>query len=261
MPRGANFAQDWLKFYRLLTTPVQDGPDWAMPRTTRGDPGPAMATWNVTRTRGAALQDRQDSQKPSTRRALLRQGAGIVLGSVFSTLTLGNETAAAYYRPFNRPAPRAFPLRRRSEVRQIAFQHMHTGEKLSTVYWVDGKYQPGALSDINHLLRDFRTEEVKPIDPALLDLLYAVRQRLGTGQPFQVVSAYRSAKTNAMLAEISPSVATNSLHMEGMAIDIRLPDRPLASVRQVALDLRAGGVGHYPHSDFIHLDTGRIRQW
>lgn len=196
-----------------------------------------------------------------TRRTLLRQGASIVCGSLAATLAFGGNAEAAYYRTFTRPMPRAFALRRRQEVRQIAFQHMHTGEKLSTVYWVDGKYQDGAFNDINRLLRDFRTEETKPIDPALINLLHALRRRLNTSQPFHVVSAYRSPKTNAMLAEVSPTVATNSLHMEGMAIDIRLPDRPLTSVRQVALDLRAGGVGHYPRSDFIHLDTGRVRQW
>ena len=206
------------------------------------------------------MRDRQDSQTPPTRRALLRQGTGLIFGTIASSLILGGEAQAAY-RTFSRPIPRAFALRRRSETRQIAFQHMHTGEKLSTVYWVDGKYQPGALGEINHLLRDFRTDEEKEIAPGLLDLLYSVRQRLGTGQPFQVVSAYRSPKTNAMLAEVSPSVATNSLHMEGMAIDIRVPDRALTAVRQAALDLHAGGVGHYPRSDFIHLDTGRVRQW
>ncbi len=206
------------------------------------------------------MRDRQDSKTPPTRRTLLRQGVGLVLGGVLSTLASGREAEAAY-RSFARPTARPFPLRRRSEARQIAFRHLHTGETLSTFYWVDGKYQPGALKDVNHLLRDFRTDDVKEIDPGLLDLLFAVRRRLGTAQPFQVVSAYRSPKTNAMLAEISASVATHSLHMEGKAIDIRIPDRPLASVRQAALTLEAGGVGYYPRHEFIHLDTGRVRQW
>jgi len=145
--------------------------------------------------------------------------------------------------------------------RALSLAHLHTGEKLDLIYWADGRYQPGALRRIEWLLRDFRTDEVHPIDPRLLDLLAAVRQRLRTRAPIQVISAYRSPLTNAMLASLSESVAPNSLHMAGRAIDVRLPGRPLWAVRQVATALRAGGVGYYPRSQFVHLDVGSVRHW
>jgi uncharacterized protein YcbK (DUF882 family) len=152
-------------------------------------------------------------------------------------------------------APRPMPRR------ALSFAHLHTGETLDLIYWADGRYQPGALRRIDWLLRDFRTDEVHPIDPRLLDVLAALRQRLRMRAPFQVISAYRSPATNAMLASMSETVATNSLHMEGRAIDIRLPGRPLWAVRQAALALRAGGVGYYPRSQFVHLDVGGVRRW
>jgi uncharacterized protein YcbK (DUF882 family) len=145
--------------------------------------------------------------------------------------------------------------------RALAFAHLHTGETLDLVYWADGRYRFGALRRIDWLLRDYRTDEVHPIDPRLLDLLATLRQHLRLRAPIQVVSAYRSPATNAMLASLSESVATNSLHMAGRAIDIRVPGRPTAAVRQVALAMKAGGVGYYPRSDFVHLDVGSIRHW
>ncbi|HXQ52070.1 MAG TPA: DUF882 domain-containing protein [Stellaceae bacterium] len=151
--------------------------------------------------------------------------------------------------------PRA-PLRR-----VVAFDHLHTGERLDIVYWADGHYQPGALRRINWLLRDFRNDAVHPIDPHLIDLLAVLRQRLGAHAPIQVLSAYRSPATNAMLASMSEGVATNSLHLQGRAIDIRLPGRPLSAVRRAALVLRGGGVGYYPRSNFVHLDVGSVRRW
>ncbi len=149
------------------------------------------------------------------------------------------------------------PLPRRA----LSFAHLHTGETLDLVYWADGHYQPAALRRINWLLRDFRTDEVHPIDPRLLDVLAALRQRLRARGPFQVVSAYRSPATNAMLASLSEAVAPNSLHMAGRAIDIRLPGRPIWAVRQAAMALRAGGVGYYPRSNFVHVDVGSVRHW
>ena len=148
------------------------------------------------------------------------------------------------------------PLRR-----SLSFHHLHTGEALNIVYWADGRYQPGALNEINWLLRDFRNDTVHPIDPRLLDLLTAMRQHLHTSAPFQVISGYRSPETNAMLAATTEGVATNSLHLRGQAIDIRIAGRHLAAVRRVAVALRRGGVGYYPHSDFVHVDVGRVRYW
>jgi len=145
--------------------------------------------------------------------------------------------------------------------RRLSFENLHTGERLDTVYWVNGVYQPGALRAINVILRDFRSGDVYPIDRHLLDLLVRLQTRLHSTAPIQVVSGYRSPETNAMLASYSDGVAAGSLHMSGMAMDLRIPGRSLRQVRRVALDMAAGGVGYYPQSDFVHVDTGRIRRW
>ena len=145
--------------------------------------------------------------------------------------------------------------------RRLSFENLHTGERLDTVYWVNGAYQPGALRAINVLLRDFRTGDVYPMDRNLLVLLVHLRARLNSMAPIQVFSGYRSPETNAMLASYSDGVAAGSLHMQGMAIDIRVPGRSLRSVHRVALAMAAGGVGYYPRSDFVHVDTGRVRRW
>ena len=154
-------------------------------------------------------------------------------------------------------------LARLGEVRALSLDNLHTGEKLAVAYWESGRYLPDALSAVNHVLRDFRSGEVHPIMPGLLDLLAVLHARLDTKSPFEVISGYRSPKTNAMLrAESDHSgVASNSLHMQGMAIDIRVGGRSLAALRDAALVQRAGGVGYYPASDFVHVDVGRVRRW
>jgi uncharacterized protein YcbK (DUF882 family) len=145
--------------------------------------------------------------------------------------------------------------------RRLGFQCTHTGERIETEYWADGRYLPDATAAIDHVLRDFRTGEVHPIDPSLLDLLYSLRSNLGSREPFHVISGYRSPKTNAALHAKSSGVATKSLHMQGMAIDIRLPGCKIAELHRSALALQAGGVGYYPASDFVHVDVGRVRRW
>jgi uncharacterized protein YcbK (DUF882 family) len=156
---------------------------------------------------------------------------------------------------------RAFADLANAEVRSLSFDNLHTGERLKLDYWVDGDYVPGALASINRLLRDFRTGDVHRIEPKLLDLLVLIRRRLETNSAFAVISGYRSPKTNAALHEASGGVAAQSLHMQGMAIDIRLPGRALAVVHRTALEIQAGGVGYYPKSDFVHVDIGRVRRW
>ncbi len=146
-------------------------------------------------------------------------------------------------------------------VRTLAFYNTHTGEHVKTVYWEDGAYVGDGLMEIAKTLKDHRSGAVHAIEPALLDLLYALRRKLGTATPFHIVSAYRSPKTNAMLARNSRSVAKHSLHMEGRAVDFWLPDRRLSSVRRAATRLRGGGVGYYPKSKFLHLDVGPVRYW
>ncbi len=145
--------------------------------------------------------------------------------------------------------------------RSLRLRHLHTGEQLSLEYFSGGRYLPQALDAANHLLRDFRSGEVAPMDPALFDLLHELAALTGTRRPFEVISAYRSPATNAALRARSHGVAGGSLHMQGKAIDVRLADVPLAALRDAALSLRRGGVGYYPASRFVHVDTGRVRRW
>jgi uncharacterized protein YcbK (DUF882 family) len=146
-------------------------------------------------------------------------------------------------------------------VRELAFDHTHTNETLAVTYWRGGAYDRPALASINHLLRDFRTGQVHAIAPGLLDYLHAVRCVLGCDAPFEVISGFRSPATNEMLQRRSGGVATYSLHMEGRAIDVRVPGVPTSRLRDAAASLKLGGVGYYASSGFVHLDTGRFRQW
>ncbi len=149
----------------------------------------------------------------------------------------------------------------RADARVLKFDHTHTGERLSVEYFGGGAYEPDALATVNHFLRDFRTGDVHPIDAGLLDLLHGLTNLTQTSKPFQVISGYRSPATNAMLHRASEGVAVGSLHMQGQAIDIRLADVPLDKLRKAALSYGRGGVGYYPASDFVHVDTGRVRHW
>ena len=145
--------------------------------------------------------------------------------------------------------------------RELSFLNIHTGERLHAGYWEDGHYLPDALAEVDRVLRDFRTGEIKAIDVRLLDLLEAVNARLGNREPLHVISGYRCAATNAMLAARSGGVAKNSYHMKGMAIDVRMPGCPLSALRDCGVALGRGGVGFYPRSNFVHLDTGPVRRW
>lgn len=146
-------------------------------------------------------------------------------------------------------------------VRTLSFYNLHTEESLTAAYWANGRYVGSELARIDHILRDFRQNETKPIDPRLFDLLYMLGHKLRTRGPFEVISGYRSPKTNAMLVENTIGVSPHSLHMQGKAIDIRLPDRSLVGLWQTALAMRGGGVGFYPQSEFVHVDVGRVRHW
>jgi uncharacterized protein YcbK (DUF882 family) len=148
-----------------------------------------------------------------------------------------------------------------SGVRKIGFDNLHTGEAVDVAYWENGAYVPQALEAVNRVLRDFRTGEVHPIRPTLLDLLTRLSATLDTKARFQLISGYRSPQTNAALHERSGQVASSSLHMLGEATDIRLPGVELTHLRAAALSLGGGGVGYYPTSDFVHVDVGRVRQW
>jgi uncharacterized protein YcbK (DUF882 family) len=146
--------------------------------------------------------------------------------------------------------------------RKLSFYNTHTGESLKTVYWAEGDYVPEALRDLNKLLRDFRTGDVAEIDPGLFDLVGRVRGLTeAETKPIHIISGYRSPKTNSMLRSHSNGVASKSLHQVGKAIDIRIPGVELDHLRKAALSIKGGGVGYYPASDFVHMDTGRVRFW
>jgi len=155
----------------------------------------------------------------------------------------------------------AFAAKELPGTRSLGFRSLHTGEEVAATYVRNGVLQREALQSLNHVLRDWRTGEVWNMDPKLLDLLYALRQRMDSKAPFELISGYRSPKTNAQLATQSSGVAKRSFHMRGMATDIRLPERDLKGLHKTALDLQAGGVGLYSKSGFIHVDTGRVRRW
>lgn len=190
-----------------------------------------------------AVSDTSSSPASTSRRSFLLQAGAVAL-------------AAAW------PARRVLAAAT-DEPRSLSFQHTHTGEQLSVTYFQSGGYVDGALSRVNVLLRDFRNEVVHPIDPRLLDVLHALQCRCRSSEPFQIISGYRSPVTNAKLRGKSAAsgVAEHSLHMEGRAIDIRLPGEATHRLAALARQLQSGGVGYYRVSDFVHVDTGRVRLW
>lgn len=145
--------------------------------------------------------------------------------------------------------------------RSLSFYHTHTQKTLEVTYQRNGEFIESALSEINGFLFDFRTGDATTIDPDLVDLIYEVREATGSAGTFEVISAYRSPKTNAQLRSKSSGVAKNSQHLLGKAIDVRLRGVELTTLRDAALAMQAGGVGYYEKSNFVHIDTGRVRRW
>jgi uncharacterized protein YcbK (DUF882 family) len=183
---------------------------------------------------------------PPSRRAFLHRSAQAML--LGGALGLAGRSARA-------SAP---------SLRSLVLDHTHTRERIDLVYAAGEQYLPQALGSLNHFLRDHYSGEVGQIDPQLFDLLHQVRQALGGGVPlsYHIISGYRSPLTNARLRNTrGGGVASHSLHMDGKAIDVRLPGVPLAELRDAALSLKAGGVGYYPRDQFVHIDTGRVRTW
>lgn len=147
-------------------------------------------------------------------------------------------------------------------MKEIAIHNLHTDEKLRLTFWKkDGGFDRSALAKINHLMRDYRTGDVYPIAPNLIDMLHDLTYQLRTDSPFELISGYRTERTNAMLASHSDGVAKKSLHTKGLAADIRLNGVSLRRLQSAALLMRRGGVGYYPDSDFVHVDVGRVRRW
>lgn len=181
--------------------------------------------------------------KPATRRQILK------LGMQVSFAMLVPMPISAAIKP-------ALPADRK-----LSFYNTHTQESLEISYFKKGRYDQKALDRINFILRDHRTGDVCTIDKQLLNLLVSVSLKTSTHKPFHVISGYRSPATNAMLRNKSNGVASKSLHLVGKAIDIRLPDYGTLDLRNLCLNLECGGVGYYSRSDFVHLDTGRVRSW
>lgn len=170
----------------------------------------------------------------------------VLLGALASTLVpCGNAIAAATNYP---------------EL-SLKLYNLHTTEEVDTVFWADGQYNQQALNDLNHLLRDHRTDQMIDIDVKLFSLLYLINSKLGNSRSISVISGYRSKETNRKLALTNPGVATNSYHTKGQAIDIRISGRETKDIRNAGLQLRVGGVGYYKRSNFTHLDTGPHRRW
>lgn len=189
------------------------------------------------------MNERGDIRQPFSRRGFLGMGAA----AAAAALVPGRARAAT-----------------RGPERSLGFFNTHTGERLKAAYSFGGEYDPEALKEINFILRDFRANEVKPIDPRLLDLLHELGGTLETDSPFHIISGYRSPHTNALLRTrggAGTGVASGSLHMVGKAIDIRIPGVKLDHLRAAARSLKLGGVGYYPASNFVHVDTGRVRFW
>ncbi|HEY0879696.1 MAG TPA: DUF882 domain-containing protein [Zeimonas sp.] len=186
--------------------------------------------------------------KSHSRRRFVRTGFALALGA-----TASQPGWAASARPSFDSV---------DEIARLAFLNTHTGEKLDVVYREGRRYLADALAEIDRLLRDHRSGDVHEIDRTLLDQLARLQGLLDVGKrPFHVISGYRSPRTNAALAARSRGVATRSLHLQGRAVDVRMPGLELRTLHRAALSMQAGGVGHYARSNFVHLDTGRVRRW
>jgi uncharacterized protein YcbK (DUF882 family) len=212
----------------------------------------------------ASLADHRLSRRRFLMWGTLAAGLSLIPRSAIASRSIFQPPIHPPVNPF---APYTTPSRSPSQPitptpeRAVALYNTHTGESVNAIYWVQGKYLPEALSAVDHVLRDHRTDEIKPIDPQLLDLLYAISEELECPHPFSIISAYRSPETNAYLRFKSRRVAEHSLHMDGKAVDLRVPGWAAYTVKRVAAELRMGGVGYYPRSDFVHVDVGPVRYW
>ncbi len=180
----------------------------------------------------------------SQRRTFLKMGLAGIVGAAVPFISVKNVLAASSSSAWN-----------------ISFRNMHTGESFSGVYRVGDKYLPDAFERLNYVLRDFRTNEVFPMDPHIIDILSIITRKIDTTDSYEILSGYRSPKTNSMLGKRSGGVAKNSFHMYGQALDIRIPGYSTKAIRNIAKSIKAGGVGYYPRSNFVHIDTGKVRSW
>jgi uncharacterized protein YcbK (DUF882 family) len=145
--------------------------------------------------------------------------------------------------------------------RSLKLYHTHTGKSLQVTYYTGGRYLPDAMTELRVFLADWRDGKQRDMDPELMNILWRIQQISANKEAYEIISAYRSEETNALLHSRSKGVAKNSQHVLGKAIDVRLRGLDLERLRETARDLRLGGVGYYPGSDFVHVDTGRVRYW
>lgn len=169
-----------------------------------------------------------------------------VLGGVSALTALPNQSFASLHK---------------SKEQSLSLLNLHTGESLSSTFFAEGIFQSNSLTELDFLLRDHRNGQVHSMDKQLIILLHELQQTFGDHKPIHVISAYRSPESNEKLRAKSSKVAKKSYHMQGKAIDIRIPGVPLGELHRASLSKKAGGVGIYSRSDFIHLDIGRVRQW
>jgi uncharacterized protein YcbK (DUF882 family) len=156
-----------------------------------------------------------------------------------------------------------YPCLAESETKErgLKFFNTHTAERVDVIYKRGEAFLPGALRKIDYILRDHRSGEIHPIDPVLLDFLYDLLTELDYYGEVHIISGYRAPGTNQKLRERSSGVAKGSMHMQGKALDFRLPGVDTAIIRKTALAMKWGGVGYYKKLDFVQIDTGRVRSW
>lgn len=202
------------------------------------------------------MQDYHNPLKPSLERRHFVKHA--TTGLLIAPLVLKSQ-ATAIAAPRNTSVP-FVDQRSNNANRQLSLFNTQTGEHFSANYFQNGRYNRRVLDHFHYLLRDHRENKTHPIDRQLIDLLYAVQQKFG-GRELHIVSAYRTARTNAKLRRRTRGVAKNSYHTKGMAMDVRIPGIATKRIRNAAQSQRVGGVGWYPRSGFVHMDTGPVRYW
>ncbi len=186
-----------------------------------------------------------------------------------STQSLGNITRRGLLGAFAATTVAAAPfyanaagfLRGGGDIRRIRMYSGRTGERLDTIYWIEGEYVDEALDEITFFMRDWRNNALHGIDRRTVDIMTAAHRLLDVDEPYLLLSGYRSPETNAMLRARSSGVARNSLHMQGQAADLRLNSRSVNQMARAAAACEAGGVGRYSRSNFVHMDCGQVRSW
>ncbi|MCI4666146.1 MAG: DUF882 domain-containing protein [Neomegalonema sp.] len=191
----------------------------------------------------------KDAQSAVSRREVLGYAAVGAAGAAAAAVASGGAQATPNY------------LRGLGDFRRLRLSNGRTGERLDIIYYADGEYIPEALDELSFLARDWRRDEIKPVDRRTLDFAAAVYKRLETSEPLQLISGYRSPATNALLRSKGRGVAKNSFHTRAMALDLSLQSRSIGDMYAAAMSLKGGGVGKYSRSHFIHVDCGPLRSW